>query len=135
MLEIGAQAEAHYFVTAADTAQALAQNTEDEFPPVFATAKMIALMEVAASRVMKPLLQPGQLSVGVGVYVKHLAATPINNEVRAIATFLAQEGKLYRFRVEAFDRGGKIGEGEHTRAIIDIERLISGATARISSTS
>jgi len=41
------------------------------------------------------------------------------------------EGKLYRFKVEAFDPAGKIGEGEHTRAVIDAERLLSGARKRI----
>jgi fluoroacetyl-CoA thioesterase len=41
------------------------------------------------------------------------------------------EGKLYKFKVEAFDPGGKIGEGEHTRAIISEERLMQGAKARV----
>jgi predicted thioesterase len=51
-------------------------------------------------------------------------------EVRAVATFLGQDGKLHRFKVEAFDQGGLIGEGEHTRAIIGTERLVNGALAR-----
>jgi fluoroacetyl-CoA thioesterase len=41
------------------------------------------------------------------------------------------EGKLYKFKVEAFDNAGKIGEGEHMRAIIDGGRLLSGAQKRI----
>jgi len=44
------------------------------------------------------------------------------------------ESKLYRFKVGAFDPGGKIGEGEHTRAIISMERLMKGAKARLQST-
>jgi hypothetical protein len=39
-------------------------------------------------------------------------------------------GKLYRFRVEAFDDAGPIGEGEHTRAIVATERLLGGAAKR-----
>jgi len=80
---------------------------------------------------MKTILEPNQLSVGVGVFVKHLAATPNNTRVSAVATFLEMEGKLYKFRIEAFDTAGKIGEGEHTRAIIDSERLLTGAHKRI----
>jgi predicted thioesterase len=91
---------------------------------------MIALMELAAAKGMRPLLGPGQLSVGVGVDVRHLAATPVGIEVRAVATFLGMEGKLYRFRVQAFDRGGLIGEGEHTRAVVVTDRLVNGAHAR-----
>ena len=44
---------------------------------------------------------------------------------------MEMEGKLYKFRIEAFDPAGKIGEGEHTRAIIDSERLLTGAKKRI----
>jgi predicted thioesterase len=92
---------------------------------------MIALMELAGARLMRRILQPPQLSVGVGVCIKHLAATPNNTEVSAVATFLEMEGKLFKFRVEAFDPAGKIGEGEHTRAVIDADRLIQGARKRI----
>jgi predicted thioesterase len=95
---------------------------------------MIALMETAGARAMRPLLQPGQLSVGVTVNIKHLAATPNHTQVSATATFLGMEGKLYKFKVEAFDPGGKIGEGEHSRAITSTERLMQGATARLQST-
>jgi fluoroacetyl-CoA thioesterase len=97
---------------------------------VFATSRMIALMELAAARAMRPLLQDGQLSVGVTVNVKHSAATPVGCAVRAVATYLGPDGKLYRFRVEAFDPAGPIGEGEHTRAIIGTDRLMAGAARR-----
>jgi predicted thioesterase len=104
---------------------------QDVFPQVFSTARMIALMETASARALRPLLQPGQLSVGVTVNIRHLAATPNHTQVSAKATFLGMEGKLYKFKVEAFDPGGKIGEGEHRRAITNTERLMQGAKARL----
>ena len=128
-MQVGDVGEATLLVGCDDTAKAMSQ-PGDEFPEVLATTRMIALMEVAASRAMKGLLAPGQLSVGVGVNVKHLAATPVGVEARAKATFVGMEGKLYRFKVEAFDPGGLIGEGEHTRAIVSTERLIKGAADR-----
>jgi predicted thioesterase len=128
-MTIGDVGEATHVVAFEDTAKAMS-GPGDEFPEVLATTRMIALMEVAASRAMKGLLAPGQLSVGVGVNVKHLAATPVGVEARAKATFLGIEGKLYRFKVEASDPGGLIGEGEHTRAIVGTERLIQGAAHR-----
>jgi predicted thioesterase len=131
MLEIGAAAEASYVVTERDMASALAISEKDQFPEVFSTSRMIALMETAAARLITPLLQSGQLSVGVMVNVKHLVATPNHTEVFARATYLGMEGKLYKFKVEAFDPGGKIGEGEHTRAIINTGRLIQGAQPRL----
>ena len=130
MIEIGATAEATLTVQRGDTAEAVAISSEDAFPAVFATSRMIALMEVAAARVMRPLLAPGQLSVGVALSVEHRAATPLGGHVRAVATYLRPEGKLYRFKVEAFDDAGSIGGGEHTRAIVATERLLAGAAKR-----
>lgn len=130
MIKPGDSAEAGFVVQQGDTAQGLSIAPEDEFPPVFATSRMVALMELAAARVLKPLLQPGELSVGVVVNVRHTAATPVGVPVRALATYLGPEGRLHRFRLEAFDEAGPIGEGEHTRAIISTERLMKGAARR-----
>jgi len=130
MLDIGASTEASLTVQASDTAQALSISPEDSFPAVFATSRMIALMEVAAARSMKARLQAGELSVGVALNVTHTAATPVGCVVRAVATYLGPEGKLYRFKVEAFDEAGPIGQGEHTRAIVATERLLAGAERR-----
>lgn len=133
MLTAGTSAQASFVATDRDMASALALEGGDEFPEVFATSRMIALMELAAARAMSPLLQAGELSVGVTVNIKHLAATPNHTKVSATATYLGMEGKLYKFRIEAFDPGGKIGEGEHTRAIVKTERLIQGARSRVNS--
>jgi fluoroacetyl-CoA thioesterase len=130
MLKPGDQAEAKFVVQRTDTALVLAISEIDVFPEVFATSRMIALMELAAARAMRPLLQLGQLSVGVSLAVRHTAATPVGCEVRAVATFLGTEGKLMRFKLEAFDEAGPIGDGEHTRAVIDAERLMLGASRR-----
>lgn len=129
-LKIGETAEFSMIASTADMASSLADNSEDRFPEVFATSRMIAIMELAAARIMKKLLTPAQLSVGVGVNIMHLAATPNNTEVKAVATFLGMEGKLYKFKIEAFDTGGLIGKGEHTRAIIEFDRLVANAHKR-----
>jgi len=130
MLEIGTASEAAFVADDDDMASWFRITEADVFPQVFSTARMIALMETASGRVLRPLLQAGQQSVGVLVNIKHLAATPNHTQVSAKATYLGMEGKLYKFKIEAFDAGGKIGEGEHTRAIVDTERLIQGAKTR-----
>ncbi len=130
-MQTGTTAEATYIVSDRDMASKLGISDKDKFPEVFSTSRMIALMETAAARAMVPLLKPGQMSVGVVVNIKHLAATPNHTPVSAVARFEGMEGKLYRFHVEAFDPGGKIGEGEHCRAIVDNERLLQGARNRM----
>ena len=129
-LEINESTEARMMVQTSDLASALPISTEDSFPEVFATSRMIALMELAAARAMKKTLNADQLSVGVGVDIKHMAATPKGKEVWAVATFTGMEGKLYMFTIEAFDEAGKIGEGRHSRAIVATERLLAGANKR-----
>lgn len=129
-VKVGDRNEASLTVATSDTAHALSVSAEDSFPEVFATSRMIALMEIAASRLMKPMLEPGQLSVGVSLNVMHTAATPIGGMVKARATYLGPEGKLFKFKVEAFDEAGPIGGGEHVRAIVSNERLLSGAAKR-----
>jgi fluoroacetyl-CoA thioesterase len=123
-------AEAALTVRIEDTARHIALSPGDAFPEVFATARMIALMEVAAARAMRPLLVEGQLSVGVSLNVRHTAATPVGSQVRAVAIHQRTEGKLVHFKVEAFDDSGSIGVGDHTRAVIDEARLLSGAERR-----
>lgn len=130
MISPGSTAEIALEVRYEDTAHALSTLTDDSFPEVLSTSKMIALMELAAAKLLRPLLKPGELSVGVTVDIRHLAATPVGGRARAVATYIGPEGKLHRFRVEAFDDAGRIGEGQHTRAIIDSDRLVAGAAKR-----
>ena len=130
-MDVGCFADVETTAGPDDMAKAQRLGAVDEFPEVWATSRMILLMEIAATRLMKPVVEPGHMSVGVAIDIRHIAATPVNSKVRARATYTGREGKLYKFTVEAFDTGGKVGEGDHTRAIISTERLVAGAAARI----
>jgi predicted thioesterase len=130
VLEVGTTGTAEKRVEAGDLASALAADTGEAYPAVFATSRMVALMERAAAQVMSPVLGDGELSVGVRVDVEHGAPTPPGATVRAEARFVGMEGKLYAFEVEAFDGAGRIGHGRHTRAIVETARLLAGAARR-----
>lgn len=130
MLEVGTIGVASTVVTGADLAGVLNQTPEDAFPPVYATSKMIGLMELAAARAMRSVLQVGELSVGVSLDVKHSAATAVGVLVEAQARFIGHEGKLFVFEVTARDNGGEIGRGTHKRAVIAGNRLVQGALKR-----
>jgi predicted thioesterase len=91
---------------------------------------MVALMELAAARVLRPHLRPGELSVGVTLDVVHTAATPPGATVSATARFLGREGKLFVFEVLATDDAGEIGRCKHKRAVVGTERLVAGAARR-----
>jgi fluoroacetyl-CoA thioesterase len=91
---------------------------------VFATPMMIALMEQAAWRSVADDLDPGYVTVGTSVNVRHLAATPLGQQVRATAELSEIEGRRLVFKVEAYDEKQKIGEGQHERFIVNLERFM-----------
>jgi fluoroacetyl-CoA thioesterase len=99
---------------------------------------VISLMEIAAARILTPILGPGQMSVGVSVDVSHGAPTPLGRKVVAEAKYLGRtgakgkdgEGKLFEFEVMAKDEGGEIGRGRHVRAVVDARRLEAAAVKR-----
>jgi fluoroacetyl-CoA thioesterase len=103
---------------------------------VYATPAMIALMESAAVAAIDPLLPEGQASVGIALEVKHLAATLPGRQVRARAEVLAVEGRKVTFRVQAWDEQERssstslIGEGTHTRVVVDTARFMERVQSR-----
>ena len=130
-MNVGDKVEVKYKIQSSDLAKALSADPQDDFPEVYATSRMVALMELAAARLMKPLLSDGKLSVGVNVNVNHIAATSNNVEVSAVATYLGMESKLHKFSVALYDTAGEAGNGTHTRAIVKTERLVQGAINRV----
>ena len=129
-LKANASISIEYHVTEDDLASRISSDPQDSFPGVLATSRMLALMEIASARLMRPLLGSGELSVGVSASISHSAPTIPGALVRVHAEFLGQEAKLYRFKVALYDAAGVAGEGEHTRAIVKAERLIAGARRR-----
>jgi predicted thioesterase len=90
-------------------------------PMVYATPMMILEMEMASGDAINSYLQPGWVTVGTEVDIRHLAATPVGAKVRTIARVIAVERRVIRFEVEAFDDKRPIGEGRHARALVDVE--------------
>jgi fluoroacetyl-CoA thioesterase len=91
---------------------------------VFATPMMIALMENAAWRAVASSLEESDVTVGMLVNVQHLAATPMGQQVRATAELIEIDGRRLVFKVEAFDEKRKIGEGQHERFVVNLERFL-----------
>lgn len=129
-LEVNTTASVELLVEGQDLASSISRESEDKFPPVFATARMVALMETAAARALSPFLESNELSVGVFIQVSHTAATPPGIKVTANARYLGREDKLFIFEVWAEDLGGEIGCGIHKRAVVNVDRLLAGATRR-----
>lgn len=92
---------------------------------VLATPSMIALMEEAAMHCVAPHLNEGQTTVGGHISASHLKPTAHGRIITATATLTAIEGRKLQFTVTANDEQGLIGEGEHTRFIVDREKFMA----------
>ncbi|GLR87005.1 thioesterase family protein [Bradyrhizobium iriomotense] len=92
-------------------------------PMVYATPMMILEMEVTSGDAVRGALQPGWITVGTEVDVRHLAATPVGATVRTTARVIEVERRVIRFAVEAFDGERKIGEGKHARGLVNYEQF------------
>ncbi len=90
-----------------------------DMPMVYATPMMILEMELAAGDAISAQLQPGWITLGTEVDIRHLAATPAGALVRTTARVIAVERRVIRFEVEAFDGVRRIGNGRHARALVN----------------
>ena len=90
---------------------------------VLATPVMINLMEAAALDAAENLIPAGHQSLGTRLDVRHIAATPVGMRVRATARLVVVDGRTLEFRVEAHDEKDLIGDGTHTRLVVNVERF------------
>ena len=117
---VGMKAGVASLVEKEDTAQVVGSGSL----LVYATPCMVALMEGAACEAIAEGLDEGETTVGIGLNIKHLSATPVGLEVRAEAEVTAVEGKIITFEIHAFDEAGEIGSGTHKRALVNAQRFL-----------
>jgi predicted thioesterase len=89
-------------------------------PAVFGTPMMIMEMEMASADAINDHLEPGWVTVGTEVDIRHLVASPVGALVRTTARVIAVERRVIRFEVEAFEGERKIGEGRHARGLVNL---------------
>ncbi len=91
---------------------------------VLSTPRLIQLLETAAIDAIRDFIPSDQVSLGSGVKVKHLSATPLGMKVTANALLKSvEENRLY-FLVDAYDEEEKVAEGEHERVLVSKERFL-----------
>jgi hypothetical protein len=131
--EEGATATAQLAVGINDLANALPLADTDAFPAVFATARLVALMEIASARVLIPLLGAGQLSVGVSLDATHTAPTPLGAHARKSPAFEDLLSQLSKGAARFFLGDHSIPGRIEDRSFIDPEggHLGKGSSLRL----
>src|SRR5690349_7317669 len=118
-LSIGLKGEAHIRVGEDQTAPRVGSGRVR----VLATPVMINMMEAAALDAIENLLPSGHQSLGTHLDVGHYAATPVGMTLRATAEVTKIDGRNITFRVEAFDDKERIGDGTHSRVVVNVDRF------------
>ena len=101
-----------------------------DMPMVYATPMMILEMELASGNAIDACLEPGWVTLGTEVDIRHLAASPVGALVRTTARVIAVQRRVIRFEVEAFDGERRIGEGRHARGLVNVAKFIKRLGAR-----
>ena len=126
-ITVGMKGEVGTFVEREDTAKEVGSGDL----LVYATPCMVALMEGAACEAIAEALSDSQTTVGTALNIEHISATPVGLDVRAEAEVTAVEGKVITFRVAAYDEIGEIGRGTHTRVIVNSQKFLEKAYAKL----
>jgi fluoroacetyl-CoA thioesterase len=95
---------------------------------IFSTPAMIGIMEYTCVLLVAPYLDENEQTVGIHVDVRHMAPTKIGQSVTVTAELLEVKDNKLRFALSAVnDRGVKIGEGTHRRALVDTKSFAGRA--------
>ena len=120
MLEIGLKNSSSTVVTDSLTANYIGSGDM----PVLATPAMIALMENAAMVAVAPHLPEGSTTVGGFISSTHLKPSKIGETITAVAEVTKVEGKKIEFKVSAYSGETLLGEGTHTRFIVERQKFM-----------
>ena len=126
-ITVGMKAEVGTLVEREDTAKEVGSGDL----LVYATPCMVALMEGAACDAIAEALGDTQTTVGIALNIEHTSATPVGLDVRAEAEVTAVEGNVITFAVRAFDEVGEIGHGTHKRVIVNSQKFLEKAYAKL----
>jgi predicted thioesterase len=95
----------------------------DGMPAVLSTPQLIGLLERTARQALAPFLEPDERSVGIEIELRHLAATPLGQQVTCTARVISVDGTQVGFQIEARDQHELIARGLHKRAVIRVENF------------
>ena len=95
-----------------------------QMPRVLATGFMVGLFEWTCIQAVNPHIDwPDEQTVGIGINLNHLAATPPGLTVNVEVRLEEVDGRRLVFSIIADDGIDKISQGTHERFIIDAAKF------------
>jgi len=120
-LTVGIKGHDEVLVDMSNVASAVGSGALD----VFSTPSMIACMERAALSSVMPYMDEGFSTVGIGLEVQHLAATPLGETVRTESELIeVVKGRFLTFDIKSYCGEQLIGTCIHKRCVVDINKFM-----------
>jgi len=94
-------------------------------PPVAATPYLVGIAEMACGRLVRDLLEPGQITVGTRVVIDHLGPSKVGAELVLKTALLQREKNRFRFSVVIEDGDRVVARVEHERAAVSLQKIMS----------
>ena len=94
-------------------------------PPVAATPYLVGIAELACGRLVKQLLEPGQITVGTRVVIDHLGPSKVGAELVVRATLVKRDRNRFKFSVRIEDGERTVAQVEHERAAVSLQKMMS----------
>jgi fluoroacetyl-CoA thioesterase len=112
------------------TEEMLAVNVGSGSLRVLATPMVAAFFEGTAAALAQTGLEDIYTTVGSKISVEHLNPTALGCMVTVTAELIEQNGRVFRFQLEAHDNAGLIATGTHERVSVKKESFSTKAEAR-----
>ncbi|MCC7461429.1 MAG: LysR family transcriptional regulator [Gammaproteobacteria bacterium] len=97
---------------------------------IYATPELVRDFEIACRVLLKQYCDANEDSVGTGISLTHSGATLLGMGVDITVRVTQAEGRSVRFALGARDGLEEIATGEHSRAVVDVERLRARVAAK-----
>ena len=97
---------------------------------VYATPALVRDFEVLCRDLLLDHCDPGEDSVGTGICISHTGATLLGMTVELRAEVKEIDRRLVKFALSARDGVESVSVGEHTRAVVEVEKLRTRLAAK-----
>lgn len=97
---------------------------------VYATPELVRDFEIACRELLLEHCDAGEDSVGTGVQITHTGATLAGMPVEITVQVEELSGRTVKFALSARDGVESISVGEHSRAIVNVEKLRARVAAK-----
>lgn len=97
---------------------------------VYATPELVRDFEMACREFLLQHCDPGEDSVGTGINVSHGGATLAGMSVEIRIEVAEVSGRLVKFLLVARDDVEEVSKGEHTRFVVEVEKLRAKVAAK-----